>query len=244
MFIKGDISFTVDQRIFQFSQKNISLFGVTGLPWLLLKPDEHFGRSIFAEIKAGHPHEIVITTPAQILREYEIGSQKMAVRFHLDFDQSTQLEELIKKHGTTPNEYARRFPRIPSLKMIQTFPLRALVKMEKPAVENEIQIGSSVICDVENISPNGILVSTENQISLSMMPGDSVHLTLDPRGWFPFQVQVQGTVRRITDDFNLESGNILRHIGIKFTHFRAADQKAFLALLKDILEQIKSKHLF
>ena len=121
-----------------------------------------------------------------------------------------------------------------------SFPLRALAELETDGL-NRNELRYSMICDVENISPTGVLVSTENQNALSLQPGNTLFLTLDPRGWFPFQISVKVQVCRIIDDFNLDNGNIFRHLGLKFIHFEEVDRKAFLRLLKDILDQLKSE---
>jgi hypothetical protein len=164
----------------------------------------------------------------------------MTVRFRLHNKQTSHLETLIKNFGTPPQKHSRQFPRIPSSKLIQTFPLRALAEIETTGL-NRKDLRYSMICDVENISPTGILVSTENQNALTLQPGNTLFLTLDPRGWFPFQIAVKVQVCRIIDDFNLDNGNVFRHLGLKFIHFEEADRKAFMRLLKDILNQLKSE---
>lgn len=218
----------------------ISSFGVTGLPWAPLHPNEYFGRSLVIELKTATPGKTKLEGPAQILKEFTLNSRKMAIRFHFDYDQSQILERLIEKHGFQPSAYQRKLPRIPSSKMIQTFPLKASLQLETVSLGQSHSLTLPILCDVENLSPNGVLISTENQASLNLNPGDRIQITLDPRGWFPFPIQAQGKVCRLIDDFCLESNNILRHIGIQFTSFSEGDKKAFLTLLRDILQQLKN----
>lgn len=232
VFVKGNLVLRIDQLELNYLQKNISVFGVTGLPWTPLNPGEHFGRTAYVDIKIETPEKIQMRTPAQILMESTIHAKNLALKFYLSSDQKDKLETFVEKHGYYPTEYIRKYPRIPSNHMIQTYPLRALVSFEK---RKEV-----IIFDVENLSPNGILISTENQIAMNIRPGDRIDMKLDPRGWFPFQIHLQGLVCRIVDDIQLESGNVNRRLGIKFMQIQEVDRKAFITLLRDILEQIKN----
>jgi hypothetical protein len=241
VLIKGALFFTIDQHSLKYLNQMISPFGVTGLPWAPLNSNEYFGRTLLVEIQPSISEKTKIEGPAQILREFTLNSRKMAIRFHFDYEQSQTLENMIEKHGSQPSSYQRKLPRIPSSKIIKSFPLKASLQSTSLGLEAPHGRTTPILCDVENLSPNGILVSTENQSSLSFNPGDSIQLTLDPRGWFPFPIHAQGKICRIIDDFCLESSNILRHLGIQFTSFTEEDKKAFLTLLKDILQQLKIK---
>jgi len=240
VFIKGDISFQIDGHFLEYTNRDISTFGVTGLPWLPLDDIQHFGRSVFVEIRIHQPTPQIFTAPAQLLREYSFRPKKMTIRFHFDPEQLEKLDVLIKNHGFKPSEYVRKLPRIPSSTLIETFPSKALVQYEKPNTEGETQ-KSSFIAEIENLSPHGILLSTENQSTFPLTPGQLLTISLDPRGWFPAQISAQGVIRRITDDFNIETKNPVRHFGIQFNQLNPIDKKNLNELLKDILQRIKKR---
>ena len=117
-----------------------------------------------------------------------------------------------------------------------TFPLRALVYPEGGTSTNT----PIALLTSGNLSPDGILLHTENQAALNVRPGDRLSLMLEPRGWFPMSIKVQGLVCRVSDEMNPQSGNLMRYLGIKFTKVDDVNRTAFLDLLKDILARIKS----
>jgi hypothetical protein len=148
------------------------------------------------------------------------------------------MAEQIRRNGFYPTDHMRKYPRIPATSAISTFPLRALVVQQK--LEGElVNDNQPIVYDVGKLSPNGVLLATENQIALSIIPNQRLEMTLEPRGSFPHQVKVQGMVCRITDSPSFETGNLVRFLGIKFTRVDDLNRAAFLDLLKDILERMK-----
>src|SRR5699024_7492307 len=101
-----------------------------------------------------------------------------------------------------PTEFLRKYPRIPSSRLIQTFPTRSIV-MPKPASPGLPQ-EPPIVFDVCNLSPTGVLLSTENQLSLMLRAGERLNMVLEPRGWFPTHISFQGMVCRLVDDLNPE----------------------------------------
>jgi hypothetical protein len=243
VFVKGHVGFTINGQSFEFVHQNISVFGVTGLPWGPLDPREFFGKAVTATVRIPHQptHDlpVAIRTRAYIMREQTLYAQHMGLRFQFDAEQEASLDAHINKHGFYPTEYVRKYPRIPSSQMIQTFPLRVLVAPERKVALPVEEF--PLVFDVSNLSPNGLLIHTENQIALDIMPGQRLELVLEPRGRFPMQVAVQGLVCRITDEIHPQSGNLIRYLGVKFTRVDEINKTAFLDLLKDILERIKKR---
>ncbi len=249
IFVKGHLTFSLDEHVLEFVHQNISVFGVTGLPWPPLDPTRHFGQAVQAQVRipsSGTPSTLNFKTRAYLLRESTNRSEQMGLHFHLDAESRAQLETHISRHGFYPTEYIRKYPRIPSLATVQTFPLRALVTQlalpdEHATDRVRLPGDEQIIFDVGNLSPNGILLHTENQLALSIRPGDRLEMKLEPRGWFPMQLTVQGMVCRIVDELDPSSGNIARYLGMKFTRISDVDRAAFLNLLKDILERLQKK---
>lgn len=235
VFVKGHLSFCLDKQDFEFIHQNISVFGVTGLPWGPLNSRDHFSKEVMVSIRIASPAPLSILTRSEIMREHTTVGEHMGLKFFLEAESKAKLSALIQKHGFYPTEYLRKYPRIPANPSIQTFPLRALVYPEGGTANN-----APMVFDVGNLSPNGILIHTENQSALNMRPGDRLNLMLEPRGWFPMSIKVQGLVCRISDELNPQSGNLIRYLGIKFTKVDDVNRTAFLDLLKDILEKIKT----
>lgn len=240
VFVKGNLAITVNKEKLSFIHWDISVFGVTGLPWGNLYPSENFGHFVLTEITLETPEKLVIKTPAQILREFTGQQSTMAIKFHLEPKEHLKLSNYIKSHGHPPSDYSRKYPRIPSTYVIQTFPLHAIAQLIKDGYGSKTE--PSVIFNVENLSPNGILISTESSIASEIQTGQSLQITIDPRGWFPFQVHVRGVVCRIMEDVHNETKNISRRFGIKFVKLDEINQAAFLSLLNTILEELKQKN--
>lgn len=241
-FVKGRLTVKVDSHVLTFENQNISTFGVSSLPWGPLSSDGHFGRVVEVEAVVPSMETASSTYPfktrATIQREKTVRAEHMCLKFHLNSEQRARITELVEQWGHYPTEYVRKYPRIPSSQMIQTFPLRALGRaVEEDGYEDPTI--TPIVFDIENISPNGLLLQTENQLALTFNPGDRLDIILEPRGRFHVQITIQGMICRILDEKSETSGNLVRHFGIKFTRVDEANRATFLELLKDILERMK-----
>jgi hypothetical protein len=240
VFVTGNISFELEGRRLEFLQQNISQTGVNGLPWGDLKATEHFGARVRCEVELAGIEGTAFSTDAHIVREYTLTTETMGVKFDLPAAQQKSVNELIRKHGHPSTEIVRKYPRIPLNKTIQTYPTHAVVAAigSTTLVLNE----QYLVFDVMNLSPNGALLSTENQLALMMQAGEKIDVTLQPRGWFPTQVKTQAQIVHVSDDIDQRSGNLVRAIGVRFGKMDELNKTAFLDLLKDILEQLKDVH--
>ena len=250
VFIRGHLSLTAPlsgdeppgtaAQILEYENINISVSGVTGLPWTPLSPDIHFGLKTAATIRVpgSQPGEATLTirTTARVTREQTQFARHMGLRFFLELAEARNLASLIARSGFFPTEYLRKYPRIPSLPMIQTFPLKAI---DLPDDTNLLG-ASPVSFDVLNISPNGILLSSESPLALDRTLGTRMRLVIEPRGWFPIPIKIEGMVCRVSDDIAEATGNTVRSLGIKFTKIEAEHQVAFLDLIRDIVERVKT----
>ncbi len=246
MFVKGHLIVLVAGQSLEFIHQNISVFGVSGLTWSPLSPHEHFGKEAQISLRIPAKPDLLIKTRGYLMRERTISGEHMALRFALSTDDHQRLSAHIEKNGIYPTEYLRKYPRIPSTAEIQTFPLRALVlppeRILAEASPDPTQKGPTMpwVFDVGNLSPNGICLFTENQTTMAIAPGDRLHMSLEPRGWFPMQIRVEGLVCRVTEDLHPNSGNVVRYMGIKFVRVDELNRAAFLNLLRDILAQLKT----
>jgi len=239
VFIKGDILFKLEQFELAFKNQDISAQGVSGLTWPPLDPIRDFGKSAQVEVKIHKPQGYSFRVSASILAESTQNSRYMALKFNLSEDENRNFTSFIQKFGNFPTAYIRKYPRIHYSSQLQSFPVRALGTLLNKLPSEETPSDPAIIFDVENLSPNGALICTENSNALSIIPGDHLHLTLEPRGWFTTPIQVQCLVCRTTDELVRQSINISRHFGVKFERISPADKEAFLLLLKHILEQVR-----
>ncbi len=238
VFVKGTLRFTYNRQRYEFLQKNISSFGVMGLPWGDLSATEHFGSKVAVEvlIKVAD-QEIDFKCQGHVVREYTATTESMGIRFELEPELDKKVTSFVHKNGYSPSEFLRKYPRIPSSSIIQTFPTHAVIAAQSDEAVTMV-LDQSIVTEVVNLSPNGALLSTENQMALMMQPGERLLVTLQPRGWFPTQIKILSLICRVVDDIQ-PNGNLVRSLGVKFMKMDELNRTAFLDLLKDILEQIK-----
>jgi hypothetical protein len=238
LFVKGHLTFSLEGHNLEFTHQNISTFGVMGLKWAPLNAQEHFGATVQATITCpAKEAPLLMKTEAHLIRELTVQADYMGVVLHLNDNQHKELGEYIRKYGFYPTEYIRKHPRIPANKNIQTFPLRVLGTLKSSLGD----AASPMVFDVANLSPNGILMNSENQLGKAIRVGDYIQMTLEPRGWFPTAIKVQGLICRITENLDRNSGNVIRSFGIKFTKVDETNRNSFLDLLRDILEKVKTQ---
>jgi len=240
VFVKAHLSFELDGHSLEFVHQNLAPSGVSGLPWAPLSPLKHFGKKILIQVKLATPEPQAFKIHGIIFREQTQFSISMGIRFESNPPLLDLIRGQIRKYGFTPTEYMRKYPRLPADSDIPTFPLMAMVSA--PAAETQASLKSSpILFHVSNLSPNGILIHTENQVAMGYQAGERIQIVLDPRGWFPVSIKVAALVCRVTDELHPKNGNIIRSLGVKFLKVDDEHREAFLDLLRDILERIKVK---
>ena len=160
----------------------------------------------------------------------------MLLRFLLAPEHSRDLTEMIEKSGFYPTEYERKYPRIPQMPHIQTYPMRVVSTPTETKGANE---RLPIIFDVRNLSLGGILLSTENRNSDLMDVGDFINIFVEPRGDFSIPIAVQGKICWIMDEKNIPNENLVRYMGVKFTYLDEENRAGFLDLIKDILKRLR-----
>ena len=241
IFIRGQISFQIDNHQVEFSDQNISVFGAAGLPWEGLDSNNHFGREVEVVIQLGDaatPEATIVTLKAKgrIHRETTADGASFGIRLIENASVMDQLSKLIQTQGYFPTEYARKYPRIPFDSHISMFPQRA-VFMPSKSVPG---LGGPISAEIANLSPNGLMVCTESPMAPALSPGSYVDFFLEPRGSFQHLIRVQGLICRAVDEIDPASGNTVHTFGIQFSRFEDVDKTAFLDLLKAILGCMKS----
>ncbi len=237
VFVNADLSFKAGGVDLIFKNRLVSQFGVSSLPWGPLRPVEVFGTHTVARIEVQRPRREVLQIPALILREQTRSQSLLCLRFRASQLQLSPLMRLIEVAGTSPREYQRRYPRIPADSVLATVPMHATLVPREARVKGLIP--SPLVFNVRNLSPNGVLLSSENRLAEFLLPGGGVEIVLEPRGWFPTQVHVKGEICRIYEDLAVNSGNRVRYLGVQFTEIAPAERETFLELLKDVLVRLK-----
>lgn len=234
MLIQGDVLFTVKGFSFHFKNRTITLDGVSGLAWEPLDAERECGRPVTVKVDIPHPtFPLSMHVSAQLTRERELRADCMGLKFQLTITQREALASHIQTFGKAPVQSQRKFPRIPSDRRIATYPLHARVKPLQLPIE-------PLILEIVDLSPNGMLLVTENPNAGMLLPGQPLSAVLEPRGWFATPVEVQGVIRRLTEELDPKTQNTVRRLGLQFTRMDDEHKDAFRVLLKDVLERIQA----
>jgi hypothetical protein len=108
-------------------------------------------------------------------------------------------------------------------------PMRAIIKDQN----NEL-----IAFDIANMSPNGILLYTENPNAIFFKPSSRIQVQVEPRGMIFEPFHFEGIICRLMQDKNLESNNWSRYLGIRFTHINEANKQTFLEMLKAVIKNL------
>lgn len=237
LFIKGMLTFTLRGQSYSFRQQDISAVGASGLPWDGFDPVLDLGQSVDLTLRFPTEPPLNLQGKATITGEKSIGSSSMGLRFLLGPEQKALLKSHILTHGFIPTESLRRkYPRIPSLKIIQIFPMHALAYPPKEALPPNLEV---ISFDVENLSPTGLLMTSESIATLHIEPGMRLRLTLQPRGWFPTAINTSVQICRIMDERSESSGNLKRRMGVRFLKIDDSHRTAFADLIRGIIDELR-----
>jgi hypothetical protein len=236
VFITGSVKFEIDGHTLQFSGRKISLYGVSGLRWKPLIPEKHFGREVMVLVQIAAREQVAFRTAATLTREESTNARFMGLKFDLGPAQTIKLRKTIADFGQPPTDYMRRHPRIPSEDWIHSFPVRAhATRIRGP----NFQLPFSLVLDVLNLSPSGMLLETQNRRAQETQPGHKMTVTIEPRGEFTETVTTQVQVFRTADACDPKSRNITRQLGVNFMSMERYHRVRYNEWIKDILAQIQ-----
>lgn len=236
MHMKGDIRFSVDGQEFQFNCRDISRYGIIGLTWHRLSPEKHLGKGVDLCVTVHSVQSTNVNLKAYIVREQTAQSMHINLKFARDQQTQQAIDSLFERQEPKPPPANRKYPRITFSRTLMTFPAHVLVSF---GLQSGSRNGAHSVFDVGNLSPNGVLLTSENQMLPRMGPGTYLQLTFEPRGPFHHYIHARGMVRRQLDDIDMENENLLRCLGVEIVGMDELNQDYFRELIKSILLQIK-----
>jgi hypothetical protein len=219
---------------FRYLNQPISAFGVSGLRWAQFDPLDRVGEKTDVTIDVLAATRYKFTTPATLTAEITGETTYLGLKFYSsDFDRS-RLMASIKTEGFYPTNYIRKYPRIPASGQIHSMPLRAILRATTPDL---------IVFDIANMSPNGILLLTENPLASTLLPGTRVFAQVEPRGNIHLPFEFEGLVCRVMMDKDPKSPNIARYLGIRFLRMVEGQKEIFEMVLRTVLENIQRSGL-
>lgn len=233
VFLKAHLDFKFRGENYSLSNQNLSIYGVLGI-----KVD------FDATAWVGTPVEVNVALTGKTKREFTVRAWITAERtatttlmglwFFMKPSDRTALAKAILTEGFCPETYARQYPRIPALENISSMPLRALTSKntKKP-----------IAFDILNISPQGVLLYTENKNASDLVPGRRIDVQIDARSAGDYSFDVAGVVKRVLYRKTSKSGNFSYQIGVRFTQIHGESKTKFVNMIARALKVIKEKKI-
>lgn len=229
IFIKGNVRFALLGREFNFPSEDVSPFGVSGLRLNNANPEDLVGTAVNASIEIMASRRFVFYSDSRITSEATVDAVYMGLSFSLREEIKRRLIQAIQKEGYYPTSYMRKYPRIPASENIPTMPLRAILSST---------MTESIAFDIANMSPNGVLLYTENPAANVLLPGMRITVQIEPRGMPVRATHFDGMICRVMQNVNVQNNNIRRYLGIRMLRLSADDRQNFRDTLKAVLTHI------
>lgn len=234
VFIKANIRFKLFDREYTFTGQPISSFGISGLRWTAFDPVEQVGQNVVVRCELLNQDRFKFITTGTVIAESTTEAQYLGIRIHPAAADAKKLAAIIAEEGYYPTEYVRKYPRIPATGRLKDMPLRCLMQAEGEDL---------IVFDLVNLSPNGILLHTENPNAGFLVAGNRIQARAEPRGTLFQAFSFEGVICRVMQERNAESGNVDYYLGIRFTRLAESDKENFLEVLRAVLQEIPNSGL-
>jgi hypothetical protein len=241
IFIKGSLDFVIDGIKWEFSPRNISIHGASGLPWSTIPAARNFGRVVSVNLHFQVPKLTTLRIQASVTREKSAQGHQFGLKFIHDPISRSTLSDLLLVYGFYPSGFIRKYPRIPMSGYDVSLPL--LVVGTIPARTNQAS-SPNLNFEAKNLSLGGILVTSSEARSLEFRPGNRMDLRLALRSEPSAQTLVDGMVCRVTDELRADTEQLFQYVALKFIRVYEDSRQGLLKMLKYILEQLERQTAF
>jgi len=236
-FIAARISFSFGKGAYELGEHLINSTGLPGMAWHHFNPILFVGQRVTVQVEVLSPSEpFKFACEGFLTCEQTETATQLGLTFLLRTQQRTTLEAIISREGTYP-DYVRKFPRINFMPTMKVMPSRSVLRMTLAGEE------AMVASDIENMSPAGIMVHTEDSRCAFLIPGETVHVQLQPRGEYHDVINLTCAVRRIIRTVSHESEVLGFKLGMGISAMTHANKKLFTELLREIVTRLKVEAL-
>lgn len=232
-FVKARVSFNYGANSYQAGEHLINSLGIPGFAWGAFDPSGHVGARVLCTL------EVLTKTPwtfqcdALITCELSATSTNtMGFQLLIAGADRTRLEASIGAEGLLPT-YVRKFPRIHYMAHVPVFPSRAIVHF----YHNHEDV--AVCCDVDNLSPRGFQLCTDDSRAIALLPDGLVRMHLQPRGPWPIAIQFNAQIKRLIYSVDPLTNNACRYLGLAITTLTPESKTQFTDLLRQIVHQAR-----
>jgi hypothetical protein len=233
-FIRAAVSFNYKGQTHEAGECLINSSGLPGIKWAKFDPRAHLGGRVQAYVRvlAKEPWEFVCDALITSERAAGADASCLGLTFLFKPGDRSRLDVTVAQEGSLP-DYIRKFPRIHYMSSIPIFPSRAILRY---FYKNE---DVSIACDVENVSPTGIQVYTDDARAENLAPNETVRVQLQPRGSWLRVIAVNAQVKRINHAVDPVTGNTFRYFGLSLGTISAEAKISFTDLLRQIVVAAK-----
>ena len=219
----GDPS--ANNKKYSFENCRISRHEVSGVNLEQIEFPFKIGTIVTLNIRLIHAENSKLKIKASVFRSTTPDGTRLGLSFQPDEFQAELIDKYISQHGNWEMNYLRTSPRITVTKALPLIPVWATVYAD------ESQTGfdhlKSTVLEILDISPFGMLLTSECRNSFSWNAAEFVHIFLEPRGSQSQKIRLYGQIVRITDGISWNSGNQFRTIAIKLVESAHVEPTAF-----------------
>lgn len=232
-FVRAKVSLRLGDEFVPVGEHLINHEGLPGFPWDKFDPMQMVGTKTGVQVQGLTDPAFEFNCEAYFTCERTQRGSNLGLVFLLGDREKAMLTDAIEREGTLP-EYARKFPRIPYNEQITIMPSHGIIRFFYHGED------MAVACDVDDFSPSGFQLSTEDPRSATLEPGAVVRVQIQPRGDYRHAFSANTSVQRVMYKMNAVTGNRRWHFGLSVTTMAAEHKSHFTELLKLIVMKLKS----
>lgn len=235
-FVRAKVSFTFENKVYQAGEHLINSQGVPGFHWSIFDPVDNLGKraQVSVQVQSATPWEFTCAALFGCEQSGAGSATALGLNFLMSPPDRAKLDTVVATEGEYP-DYVRKFPRIHYVDAVPVFPNRVIVKF----FYNHEDI--SVCCELDNLSPTGIQVFTEDSRTGALLPNETVRVQIQPRGTWLRCVATNAQVKRVILSVDPVTGNVRRFFGLGITTMSAEAKVNFTDLMRQIISQSKPK---
>lgn len=237
-FLRGTVTVKDPSITAEYPKSLISASGVYGLRWPPLVPAKHYGKVLRVRVDLIIQNKpFTFEVPALVTREISMRSERMGLKFQFPNKESREkVAAFVEKSGHTPNEYVRKYPRIPSQQFIEAFSIRANAMALPTALNPDPK---RIPYRIGNLSPDGLLLLANNEEARNIRPGDTLDIALQGEQKIKtVEIRGKGRVFRCAQEI-IDGGEVF-NLGVQIFKIDDKNRAEYYELLQMILKNIKA----
>jgi hypothetical protein len=236
-----DLTISAGGRHCDLAQVEVSAGGVAKLPSTPSLGELLAGQRIDVRVQAGPlGTSRALTVPARIVLERTLGESSYGIAFDwTGHDLLRQaLVRALAERGFAPAPNRRKHERTIADAGNPVFPLAARIRVSDGSVLDAEATAEPAtwLSRIKNLSPAGILLSSDDPGAAPIKPGDGLHVIIQPRDTQGFTIEAIGNVRRVLEHVEPTAlgERIVRSFGLRFEWIDEDQRTIYLSLLKCI----------